>query len=242
MTAERPPARASRTPTRAPGTYTAHVTVTDTAGNTAGADVTIVVANAQATLGSAKFSARWKQSRVTGTLVVKGTVPLAGTYVLDVFKGRVRKFHFAVKLTGPDFSRTIRLPAAFLPGTYRVVLDPSASFAKGAELEATLAAPAEGVVDVKKLSATRTGKAVRTVRASRSLFASFHFAALPKGGTLKLTWYRTYKGRKTTLKSATRKPVAKVTDSLALRGRRGTITAVLTRSGKIIAQGSVKAT
>ncbi len=179
----------------APGSYTAHVTVTDTAGNTAGADVAIVVANAQATVGSATFSARWKQSRVTGTLVVKGTVPLAGTYVLDVFKGRARKFHFSVKLTGPDFSRTIRLPATFLPGSYRIVLDPSASFARGAEIEAKLAAPPEGVVDVKKLSATRTGKAVRTIRASRGLFASFHFAALPKGGTLKLTWYRTLQGQ-----------------------------------------------
>ncbi|MDX6561148.1 MAG: hypothetical protein QOD65_962 [Gaiellales bacterium] len=224
-----------------PGSYIAHVTVTDTAGNTAGADVTIVVANAQATLGSAKFSARWKQSRVTGTLVVRGTVPFAGTYVLDVFKSRARKFHFSVKLPGPDFSRTIRLPATFLPGTYRVVLDPSASFAQGAELEATLVAPAEGVVDVKRLSATRTGRAVRKVRAAGSLYASFHFAALPKG-TVRLTWYRTYKGKRTTLKSTSRKPVAKVADALGLRGRRGTITAVLTRSGKIIAQVSVKAT
>jgi hypothetical protein len=226
----------------APGTYTAHVTVTDAAGNTAGADVTIAVLNAQSTIGSATFSARWKQSRVTGTLVVKGTVPAAGTYVLDVFKGKTRKFHFAVKLTGADFIRTIRLPATFLPGSYRVVIDPSASFAKGAEVTAKLPAPAEGVVDVKKLAATRAGKAARTVLASRSLFASFHFAALPRSGTLKLTWYRTYKGRKTTLKSATRKRVGTVTDSLALRGRRGTISVVLTRSGKIIAQGSVKAT
>ena len=224
------------------GTYTAHVSVTDTAGNTAGRDVTIVVGTAQATLSSAKFTARWKQSRVTGTLVVKGTVPLAGTYVLDVLKGTVRTFHFSVKLTGPDFSRTIRLPSTFLPGTYRVALIPSAKFVKPPDdLTVKLAAPAEGVVDVKKLSATRTGKAVRTIRASLGLFASFHFAAIPKGA-LKLTWYRTYKGKKTVLRSVSRKPVAKIADSLALRGRSGTITAVLTRSGKIIAQGSVKAT
>ncbi len=152
------------------------------------------------------------------------------------------KFHFSVKLTDTDFSRTIRLPATFLPGAYRVVLDTPTSLVIGAQIDAKLAAPPEGVVDVKKLSATRTGKAVRTIRSSRGLFASFHFAALPRGGTLKLTWFRTYKGRKTTLKSATRRPVAKVTDSLALRGRRGTISAVLTRSGKIVAQISVKAT
>ncbi len=218
------------------------VSVTDTAGNTSAVDTTLVFGDPRTTLTSAKFNARWKQSRVTGTLIVRGTVPLAATYSLDILKGKTRRFHFAVKLAGPDFSRTIRLPATFLPGMYRVVLDPSPDYLKVAELDVGLAAPAEGVVDVKKLSATRTGKAVRTIRASRSLFASFHFAALPKGGALKLTWYRTYKGKKTTLKSASRKRVAKVTDSLALRGRRGTISAVLTRSGKIVAQTSVKAT
>jgi hypothetical protein len=223
-----------------PGTYTMRLSVTDSAGNTSAYDQMLAFGDPRSTLTSAKFSARWKQSRVTGTLIVRGSVPLAATYSFDVLKGKVRKLHFAVKLTGPDFSRTIRLPATFLPGTYRVVLDPSPDFLELTELEAKLAAPAEGVVDVKKLSATRTGKPVRTLRASRSVFASFHFAVLPKG-TLRLTWYRTYKGKKTTLKSATRKPVAKVADSLALRGRQGTITAVLTRSGKIIAQGSVKA-
>ena len=225
----------------AAGTYAARVSVTDTAGNTASADVSVVVANAQATLASAKFTARWKQSRVTGTLVVRGAAPVAGTYALDVLKGTTRKFHFAVRLTAATFSRTIRLPGAFLPGTYRVALLPSASFVKPATLAARLAAPPEGVVDVKKLSATRSGKAVRTIGARRSLWASFHFAARPTGA-LRLTWYRTYKGKRTTLKAASRKPVATVTDSLALRGRRGTITAVLSRSGKIIAQGSVKAT
>ena len=217
------------------------MSVTDTAGNTASADVSVVVANAQATLASARFTARWKQSRVTGTLVVRGAAPVAGTYALDVLKGTTRKFHFAVRLTAATFSRTIRLPGAFLPGTYRVALLPSASFVKPATLAARLAAPPEGVVDVKRLSATRSGKAVRTIGARRSLWASFHFAARPTGA-LKLTWYRSYKGRRTTLKAASRKPVATVTDSLALRGRRGTITAVLSRSGKIIAQGSVKAT
>lgn len=223
------------------GTYTAHVSVTDSAGNSAGKDVTIVVGTGQATLSSAKFTARWKQSRVTGTLVVKGAAPAAGAYVLDVLKGKTRKFHFSVKLTTAAFSRTIRLPATFLPGTYRVALIPAANFAKRAEISAKLAAPPEGVVDVTKLSATRAGKAVRTIRVSRSLFASFHFAAIPKGA-LKLTWYRTSKGKRTILRSVTRKPVARITDSLALRGRRGTIAAVLTRSGKIIVQGSVKAT
>ena len=128
-----------------------------------------------------------------------------------------------------------------MPGTYRVALLPANFFVKEATLDAKLAAPPEGVVDVKKLSATRTGKAVRTIRVSQSLFASFHFAAIPKG-TLKLTWYRTYKGKRTILRSVSRKPVARITDSLALRGRLGTIAAVLTRSGKIIVQGSVKAT
>jgi hypothetical protein len=225
----------------AAGTYAAHVSVTDAAGNTGGADVTIVVKSAQATLSSARFTARWKQSRVTGTLVVRGAAPVAGTYSLDAFKGKTRKFHFSVKLTAGAFSRTIRLPGTFLPGTYRVELVPAANFVTGATLDARLAAPPEGVVDVKKLSATRTGKAVRKIGASRTLWASFHFAAIPTG-TLRLTWHRTYRGKKTTLKSAFKTPAARVTDAIALRGRRGMITAVLSRSGKIISQASVKAT
>ena len=132
---------------------------------------------------------------MTGTLVVKGTVPFAGTYVLDVFKGRARKFHFSVKLTG----RTSRARSGCPRRSSRALSHrarPAASFVTGAQIDAKLAAPPEGVVDVKKLSATRTGRAVRTIRSSRGVFASFHFAALPKGGTLKLTWYRTTRARR----------------------------------------------
>ena len=177
--------------------YAVHVSVADSVGNIGGADFMVDVAVGQATLRSAKFSAKWKQSRLTGTPAVSGTVPLAGTYFIDVFKGRVGKFHFSVKLTDTDFSRTIRLPATFLPGVYRVLVDPPTTLVIGAQIDAKLAAPPEGVVDVKKLSATRTGKAVRTIRSSRGLFASFHFAARPRAAPSSSRG-SPYKGKKTT--------------------------------------------
>ena len=223
------------------GAYTMRLTVTDTAGNTNGMDCAAPLRERSGDARSAKFNARWKQSRVTGTLVVKGTVPVAGTYALDVLKGKARKFHFAVKLTARPSPAPSGCPRRSARAAYRVVLDPSPKFVKAAELAASSRLPPRAWSTSRNSARRATGKAVRKVRASRSLFASFHFAALP-AGTIRLTWYRTYKGRRTILKSATRKPVAKMSDSLALRGRRGTITAVLTRSGKIIAQGSVKAT
>ena len=62
------------------GSYAVHVTVTDGSGNGAAQDVTITVSSPQATLTAAAFAAKWKVSRVTGTLTVTGTAPRAGTY------------------------------------------------------------------------------------------------------------------------------------------------------------------
>jgi hypothetical protein len=214
----------------APGTYTAHVSVTDGAGNTAGADVTVVVKEAaQATLASARFRAKWKQSRVSGTLLVTGTTPITGTYGFDVSKGKTRKIHVSVKLNAGTFSRSIQLPVKLVPGVYHVAIVPVSKVIQPATLNAILAAPAEGVVDTVKLGRTRAGETVR-----------FHFAALPKAGKLTLTWYRLVKGKRARVTSASKARKATITGSLSLSHRHGSFTVVLARAGKVVAQGAFK--
>jgi hypothetical protein len=228
----------------AAGTYTSTVTVTDASGNAVTRQVTSTVGALQATLTSAKFSAKWTASRVKGTLAVKGTAPRAGSYTVDVFSGKVRKLHAVYTLPAGAFSKALKLPVKLLPGTYRIALTPgfAANVVASASGTAKLAAPVEGVVDKVVLSGRNGGPAARTLKAATTIWASFRFAAVPKGA-LKLTWYRTDKGKRVALGSTTKSPAKKVGSYLKLGGTlRGTFTAVLSRKGKVIAQGSVKAT
>jgi hypothetical protein len=149
------------------------------------------------------------------------------------------------KLAAGAFSKALKLPVKLLPGSYRVALVPS--FPAGVVQAAgrnsiKLAAPVEGVVDKVVLSGRNGGPAARTLKAATTIWVSFRFAAVPKGA-LKLTWYRTDKGKRVALGSTTKSPANKVGSYLKLGGTlRGTFTAVLSRKGTIIAQGSVKAT
>jgi PKD repeat protein len=225
------------------GTYTSIVTVADASGNAVTRQVTSTIGALQSTLTSAKFSAKWKASRVKGTLTVTGTAPRAGTYTVDVFSGKVRKLHVGYALTAGAFSKALKLPAKLLPGTYRVALVPAfpAGVVAPAAGTAKLAAPAEGVVDKVVLSGKNGGPAARTLKSATTIWASFRFAAVPKGA-LKLTWYKTVKGKRSSLGSTTKSPAKKVGSYLKLDGKlNGTFTAVLSRKGKVIAQGSVKA-
>ncbi|HET6174551.1 MAG TPA: PKD domain-containing protein [Gaiellales bacterium] len=165
----------------APGTYAGHMTVTDAAGNTATADTGVVVRPAaRVRLGNARFVAKWKQSRVSGTLHVTCTAPIGGTYVVNVMRGTALKLHVSPHLSRDGtVTRAIRLPATLVPGTYRVALLSTFKAVRSASLEARLAAPAEGVADSASLSRTRAGKAARALTAATALWARFHLAAVP---------------------------------------------------------------
>ena len=156
----------------------------------------------------------------------------------------MRKLHAAYTLPAGAFSQTLKLPAKLLPGTYRVTLAPAfaANVVTPAAGSAKLAAPAEGVVDKVVLSGRNGGPSTRTLKRATTIWASFHFAAVPKGA-LKLTWYKTVKGKRVRLGAATESPGKKVGSYLRPGGLlHGMFTAVLTRKGKVIAQGSVRAT
>ena len=224
----------------AAGTYTARVTVTDGAANTTSKEVAVTVSSPQSALTSAKFVAKWKVSRVSGTLNIAGSAPRAGTYAVNVFKGKVRKIRVSYKLAAGAFTRKLKLPAKLVPGTYRVDLVPGDAQVKGATRSASLAAPASGVVDQAFLSGARNGTAARTLTGAKTIWASFRFAAKPKG-SVTLTWYRL--GKKKVRIGATSKGVApKIVSYLRIGGTFvGTYQAVLSRKGVVIARVSVKA-
>jgi PKD repeat protein len=223
------------------GAYTASVAVTDAAGNTATGQVVIAVAAKQSTLTTAKFAAKWKQSRVKGSLLVIGTAPRAGSYAVDVTKGTTRKIHASFDLPAGAFSKTIKLPAKLLPGNYHVALTPSfpATQVKPAGRDAKLAAPVTGVVDNVALSGKLNGPATGTLRNLNTVYATFHFAAVPRG-KLTVSWFLTVKGKRTRLGSASKSPAVKVGSFALLGGKRGKVTAVISRKGVVIAQASVK--
>jgi hypothetical protein len=225
----------------AAGTYTVHVSVTDGSGNSSAKDVAVAIASPQSTLTGAKFTAKWKESRVTGTLNLAGSAPRAGTYVIDVFKGKLRKIHVSTKITAAGaFTRKVKLPAKSVPGTYSVRLIPADAQVMGASRDARLAAPASGVVDVAFLSGRRSGTAARTLTGAKTIWASFHFAAKPKGNVT-LTWFRV--GTKRVRIGSTSKASATKIVSYLRIGKTfaGTYQAVLSRKGVVIARASVKA-
>ena len=225
------------------GSYLGNVSVTDAAGNSARSELIATAVNAEAFVLRAAFHPTWKRSRVSGTLTVSGTVPVAGTYAIVIAK-HLRPAPSSVlaslALAPGPFARSLRLPATLLPGAYDVLPRAPSAFVEGRGLVVKLAAPPEGVVDVAAVSRTRAGKAATTLAGANAVWARFHFAAIPKGEKLTLTWYRTVKGKRVKLRTASKRPLATVRDSLGVRGTHGTITAVLTRAGKVIFQTTVR--
>jgi hypothetical protein len=212
------------------GTYVASAAVSDSAGNTTTVQVRIVISAKRSALTSARFKSTWKQSRVSGSLVVGGTVPRAGSYVIDATNGTTRAIHRVLQLGAGAFALATPLPRTLPPGRYHVTLEPPFPSAQvqPAAREVTLAAPASGVVDRSSLTRTRT-----------RMRASFHFVAVPKG-RLTVIWYLTSKGRRHRLATASRAAAVSVTSVLQLGSRRGLVTVVIARKGDVITARSMK--
>jgi PKD repeat protein len=220
-----------------PGTYRASVSVTDGGGNATVREIAVVVTKARADLTAASFGVRWKRSRAAGTLRVAGRVPLAGTYVAELKRGSVRVLRASVRLAAGSFVRKLKLPARLIPGAYRIRLLPEALPVSAPTRTAKLTAPGEGVVDTAFLSGSRTGAAARGLTGSSNVWATFHFAARASS-RLRLTWYITTAGVRRQVRTVVRAPSGRVRDSFAPHGGHGTITAVLQRTGRVVAQAS----
>ncbi|HSJ73379.1 MAG TPA: hypothetical protein VK904_03610 [Miltoncostaeaceae bacterium] len=149
------------------------------------------------TLSSAAITARWKVSRVRGTLTLKGSADRAGRVQVALLRGsgsRTRVLQSGrSSLPAGAFTRRFRMKPTLLPGALRVRLREVGAVAGPRLVDATraarLRAPPEGVVSKAFVSTLQRGPAARSVRSPRRVFAHFRFAARPKRGrALTATW------------------------------------------------------
>ncbi len=182
----------------APGTYTVTVGAVDAVGN-ASAPVTrpIVISGAAppppglpaTTIGKPKLKAAYRASRLVGSLVLRGTSPVAVKLTIAIRRKGAKKnassTAFAAKAGA--WTRTVKLPPGLLPGAYGVTV--SGPGVASSATSFTLAAPKAGIVRRSFATGPRRGPAVTSLSHSSELWAHFTFAALPKKGrTITTQW------------------------------------------------------
>src|SRR3954464_11108368 len=93
------------------GSYLGNVSVTDAAGNSARSELIATAVSAEAFVLRAAFHPTWKRSRVSGTLTVSGTVPVAGSYAIVIAKHLrpASTILASLALAPGPFARSIRL-------------------------------------------------------------------------------------------------------------------------------------
>jgi DNA-binding beta-propeller fold protein YncE len=157
----------------------------------------------------AKFHAKWKRSRPSGTLEVTVDTPRAARARVELLRGRrTASLHAAAPKAKPvqgwslaltrSGQTTKRLPLAksLLPGLYTVrvreVGKPAGGPLPGGVLVTGLSAPPEGVASSAFISRGIGGKGVTRIggRLPGFIFANFRLAALPKKvSKLRVHWF-----------------------------------------------------
>jgi hypothetical protein len=135
-------------------------------------------------LGTARFSkVKWTASRVRGTLRVAGTLEAGGRVEIALLRGRRALQRQVVRLPAGSFTRTIKLAPRLLPGklTLRIQGAGAGAVLVPVVRTITLPAPVEGVVERAYVSSLQRGPAATTLRGKDRIYATFRFAALPKG-------------------------------------------------------------
>ena len=175
------------------GSYLGNVSVTDAAGNSARSELIATAVSAEAFVLRAAFHPTWKRSRVSGTLTISGTVPVAGTYAITIAKhGRPEsKVLASLALAPGPFARSIKLPATFLPGTtplpglYDVLLRARSAFVRrGRSRRQARGSPRGRRRRRGAQPHARRARQRRTLTGANAVWARFHFAAIPKGKKL----------------------------------------------------------
>jgi hypothetical protein len=135
-------------------------------------------------LGTARFQkVKWTASRVRGTLRVGGTLEAGGRIEVALLRGRRALQRQVFTLPAGSFTRTVRLTPRLLPGklTLRVQGADAGAVLVPVVRTIVLPAPKEGVVERAYISALQRGPAATTLRDKARIYATFRFAALPKG-------------------------------------------------------------
>ncbi len=168
-----------------PGNATVNVFTSPSGGGlSAPATFTIPAPPPRILLGTARFSkVKWVASRVRGTLRVGGTLEAGGKVEVALLRGRRALQRQVFTLPAGPFNRTIKLAPRLLPGklTLRIQGAGAGAVLIPAVSTVVLPAPKEGVVERAFISSLQRGPAATTLRNKTRLFATFRFAALPKG-------------------------------------------------------------
>jgi Tol biopolymer transport system component len=144
-------------------------------------------------LTDARAVARWKESRLRGTLVIRGVVPGLARIQLALRRGQRVYLARGLVLSQGTFTRKLALPRDLLPGPYVLAVtavgSPTALSAQTLPVE--VRTPAEGVVSEAWASAKVGGPPMDRVPATNGIvWAHFRFAALPRAGRVLTTqWY-----------------------------------------------------
>lgn len=149
--------------------------------------------SASVSLASASFAATWHESRVRGTLVVSGRSATAAGVDLTlatVAGGKVAAT-WRRSVAAGAFKLSLKLPAALLPGTYRLRVAVRGGGGRAAATRTVvLRAPREGVVVRAYAAAVRHGPAATRLGGKRNeVWAYFVFAAQPRVAPITVRWY-----------------------------------------------------
>lgn len=178
-------------------TYHYRLVATSPVAETAlGDDHAFTTGPAPFALSSARPTLRWKQSRLTGRVVLKGTVTASARLVATLTrKGRtaaVQRRTFTLGKAGA-FTRTLHLPRLLRPGAYVLRLVPTVGGAAQPAVQRglTVPAPREGIVRRAWASALRgTSPLLNLPGTPQQLWAHFEFMTAPRKRPITTTWYR----------------------------------------------------
>jgi hypothetical protein len=146
------------------------------------------------TLDSAKITATWKESWLTGTVSFSGSVAAAAQLesVLRPLDRAGRPAAAVAFAADGAFSKSIKLPKRLLPGRYRLTITGTANGVNLTPVTRDLVnpAPPEGIVDRAWAASRPSGPPVSTVKGPRTqLWAYFHFVVAPKAAKLRVGWH-----------------------------------------------------
>lgn len=213
----------------------------------------VVAARPQLRVAGARFTARWRRSRVRGTLRVSVETPRAARVRIELLRGAAARRRLAgatVRLPGAGRStHVLRLPSRTVPGRHtlrvREVGAPPAASLAPAVTRPLLASPPEGVVSRAFVSRGVGGRGVTRIRgrAPSFLFANFRFAGAPRDARrLRVSWF--WSGAAGVAARNRVRPVRGLAVS-PLRNRSGALPAgryraVLTHGSTVVAVASVR--
>ncbi|HEX6700932.1 MAG TPA: hypothetical protein VF101_09405, partial [Gaiellaceae bacterium] len=144
-------------------------------------------------LADARFSARWRESTLLGSLVVTGNVAAPVAVDLVLRQAGLERLATRLELLAGAFDQAIKLPKGLVPGAYELDVTPApgAPFSPQT-FQLALPSPREGVVDDAYTSTNPGGVPVRRFPPrTQTVFAQFRFVARPASGlVLTVSWYK----------------------------------------------------